>query len=252
MRTPLVAGNWKLHKTVDESRALAAAIVESSEAKSPGVEVVLAPVFTALSAVRLVLEGTPVALSAQDLHYADFGAFTGEVSAPLLIDVGCTYVIVGHSERRQHFGDTDEVVSQKTQAALAHSLTPIVCVGETLAERESGSTHEVVGRQIDAVIDALSPDQLERVVIAYEPVWAIGTGKVAAARDAQEVHAMIRDRLANKDAGAAAKVRILYGGSVKPNNARELMEQADIDGALVGGASLDAESFRSIIGAAAG
>lgn len=247
-RRPLIAGNWKLHHGLDASAALAKSIVEGL-GSGAAAEVVVAPVFTALAHVRQVLTGSAVALAAQDVHWEDKGAFTGEVSAPLLADVGCRYVIVGHSERRQHFGDTDEVVRKKVEAVQRAGLVPIACVGETLAERESGRTLDVVVRQLDTIARDLPG--LASVVIAYEPVWAIGTGRVARAEDAQDVHRAIRARLADHGGRALADgVRILYGGSVKPDNAAGLLGQPDIDGALVGGASLEAASFLGIVRAA--
>jgi triosephosphate isomerase len=250
VRKPLVVGNWKLHLAVRASEALARAIAEGVRGLS-GVDVVVAPVFTSLAAVHRALQGSGVGLAAQDLHWEDAGAFTGEVSAPLLKDVGCTHVIVGHSERRQLFGETDDRVRRKIRAALTHGLIPIVCVGETLDERERGRTLDVVLGQVDAALEAFTGDMLRGTVIAYEPVWAIGTGKVAKAVDAQEVQAAIRARLAERiDSTAAAEVRILYGGSVKPDNAASLMAEPDIDGALVGGASLDAGQFLAIVGTA--
>lgn len=247
-RRPLVAGNWKLHHGIAASEALARSVVRGA---GGDVEVVVAPVFTALHAVHRALAGTGVGLAAQDLHWDDQGAFTGEVSAPLLRDVGCSHVIVGHSERRQLFGETDANVRRKVSAALQHGLVPIVCVGETLADREAGKTLDVVLGQLGAALDGIGADGLRRTVIAYEPVWAIGTGKVAKASDAQEVHAAIRARVAATiDPGAASGLRILYGGSVKPDNVEDLMRQPDIDGALVGGASLKAEQFLPIVAAA--
>ncbi|UJR80567.1 triose-phosphate isomerase [Sandaracinus amylolyticus] len=245
-RKKLVAGNWKLHHdraaSVELAKAIAAGLPSSQ------VEVVIAPVFTSLDVVRGAIAGTPIGLSAQNLHWDDSGAFTGEVSAPLLKDVGCTHVIIGHSERRQLFGETDDRVSKRLGAALKHGLVPIVCVGETLEEREAGRTLDVVLGQIDAALAGITKDALAGIVIAYEPVWAIGTGKVAKSSDAQEVQAAIRARMSERiDAGAAQKTRILYGGSVKPDNAAELMAQPDVDGALVGGASLKADSFLAIV-----
>lgn len=251
-RTPLVAGNWKLHHGIKASEDLARAVAAGMPTGG-GVEVVLAPVYTALLTVHRALESTGIGLSAQDMHWDDQGAYTGAVSAPLLKDVGCTHVILGHSERRQLFGETDAHVRRKVGAALVHGLVPIVCVGETLEEREAGKTLDVVLGQLDAALETLSADALRRIVIAYEPVWAIGTGKVAKPSDAQEAHAAIRARLASRiDAGAAQETRILYGGSVKPDNATELMAQLDIDGALVGGASLSAALFLPIVRAALG
>jgi len=250
-RRPLVAGNWKLHHGLRASEELARAVAAGVGGRG-AVEVVVAPVFTALHAVHGVLAGTGVGVAGQDLHWDDQGAFTGEVSAPLLVDVGCSHVIIGHSERRQLFGETDASVRKKVGAAIGHRLVPIVCVGETLAERESGRTLAVVLGQLDAALDSLGADAVRGLVIAYEPVWAIGTGKVAKASDAQEVHAAIRARISSTiDVGAAEAVRILYGGSVKPDNAEELMRQPDIDGALVGGASLKADQFLPIVAAAA-
>jgi triosephosphate isomerase (TIM) len=248
-RRPLVAGNWKLHKTVAESKALAAALVRELGA-SPRAEVVVAPVFTALAAVAQEIAGSPVALAAQDVYHQPFGAFTGEVSAPLLADVGCTFCIVGHSERRQIFGESDEAVHEKAAALLAQGLCPIVCVGETLEQREADQTLEVVRAQIAAVIEILA-DNAGDGVIAYEPVWAIGTGKTATPDDAQAVHAAIRAQLGERNDQLAAQTRILYGGSVKPQNAEGLLAQPDVDGALVGGASLDAAAFNKIIEIAA-
>ncbi len=248
-RRPMIAGNWKMHRTVSESVALARAIVDGARI-GPRTDVVLAPVFTALFAVHEALRGTNVILGAQDLHWDAQGAFTGEISGPMLADVGAKYVIVGHSERRQYFGDSDENVRKKTRAALQYNLLPIVCVGETLAEREAGITFDVIARQLDAALHGLVFDQVATLVLAYEPVWAIGTGKTAKASDAQLAHAFLRDRVRNRFAESADQIRILYGGSVKADNAAELLAQPDIDGALVGGASLDAETFGRIIRAA--
>lgn len=250
-RTPLVCGNWKLHNGIAASEALARGVVAAVAGADAGVEVAIAPVFTALASVAKILSGTRVALAAQDVFWEDKGAYTGEVSAELLVDVGCTYVIIGHSERRQYFGETDAGVKKKREALLARGLRPIVCVGETLAERESGRAVEVVLGQIDAAFAGADATSLARCAVAYEPVWAIGTGKVARPEDAQEMHAAIRERLgAAIGAQAVASLRILYGGSVKAENAPELMAEPDIDGALVGGASLDAKGFAAIVRAA--
>jgi len=247
-RRPLIAGNWKLHNDLAASVTLARAVVAGVDANTRA-EVVVAPVFTALAHVRDVLKGTAVALAGQDLHWEPKGAFTGEVSGPLLADVGCELVIVGHSERRQHFGDTDERVRRKVEAAQRAGLRPIACVGETLEEREAGKTLDVVLRQLDAIVSDLP--NVAQLIVAYEPVWAIGTGRVASPADAQDVHAAIRARLVTlAGADAAGAIRVLYGGSVKPDNAAGLLGQADIDGALVGGASLDAGQFLGIIQAA--
>ena len=214
-----------------------------------GVEVVVAPPATALASVAQAVAGTGVEVSAQNIYPKDEGAFTGEISAPMILDAGCKWVIIGHSERRQYFGETDESVKQKTVAALAAGLKPIVCIGETLQEREAGKTLEVVGRQVQAVLDVLA-SKPGVGVLAYEPVWAIGTGKVATDAQAQEVHAAIRQQLAKKSQQLADVTRILYGGSVKPDNAKALLGCPDIDGALVGGAALKADSFAAIVEAA--
>ncbi|MGF1467259.1 MAG: triose-phosphate isomerase [Sandaracinaceae bacterium] len=249
-RRPLVAGNWKLHLGVDASVALARDVAEGTAATS-GVDVIVAPVFTSLRSVHEALADSRVGLAGQDLHWEDQGAFTGEVSGPLLRDVGCTAVLIGHSERRQLFGETDEGVRRKVRAALGHDLQPIVCVGETLEERDAGATEATCLRQLDAAIGELTAEELGRIVIAYEPVWAIGTGRTAAPDDAQRVHARLRRQVEERfGPGAAAGLRILYGGSVKPANASALMAEADIDGALVGGASLDSASFLAIVQAA--
>jgi triosephosphate isomerase len=228
--------------------ALAKGVVEHC-GNLTGVEVVVAPPATALSSVSEAVAGSRVEVAAQNLYPKDEGAFTGEISAPMIADAGCKWVIIGHSERRQFFGETDQSVKQKTAAAIAAGLKPIVCIGEMLNEREAGKTLEVVFRQLDAVIDELA-SKPGFGVIAYEPVWAIGTGKVATVEQAQEVHAAIRQRLAKKSQQLADVTRVLYGGSVKPDNAKGLLESADIDGALVGGASLKADGFAAIVAAA--
>ncbi len=245
MRRPLIAGNWKMFRTVPEAVELARAVAADSAGEA---EVALAPPFTALSAVAEALRGTPVALAAQNMHWEREGAFTGEISSLMLRDIGCRYAIVGHSERRQLFGETDEGVARKSVAAFAHGLLPIACVGETLAEREAGRTMEVVERQVERALRELSPDQVAALVVAYEPVWAIGTGRNATPEQAQDVHAAIR-RMVSRSHGEApaAGLRILYGGSVKPENVGALMAQADVDGALVGGASLSAPGFLKIV-----
>jgi len=245
-RTPLIAGNWKLNKTTDEAVALATEIKAGADA--PGVDVLVSPVFTVLAAVAGALKGSKVFLAGQNMHSELSGAFTGEISPTMLTDVGCTHVILGHSERRQYFGETDEGVAKKTKVALDNGLLPISCVGETLEEREGGQTMEVVGRQVDAILNAVSAEEAAKVVIAYEPVWAIGTGKVATPEQAQEVHAFIRTRVATVHGQAVADgLRILYGGSVKPDNVKGLMALPDVDGALVGGASLKADSFLQLV-----
>jgi triosephosphate isomerase len=248
MRRPLIAGNWKMYKTIPEAVALAREVAAGAGPEPGEVEVLVAPPFTALHAVKQALGKSAVALGAQNMHWEGEGAFTGEVSPPMLRDAGCTHVILGHSERRQLFGETDESVARKAVAALAGALTPILCVGETLAERESGRTLEVVERQVERALRALSPDQVAGLIIAYEPVWAIGTGRTATPEQAQELHAFIRKRVATSHGEPAAEAaRILYGGSVKPDNIGALMAEADIDGALVGGASLVAASFLKIV-----
>lgn len=249
-RKPIVAGNWKMNKTVAEAIDLATAI-KRDLAGCKDVDVVLCPPFTALKAVSDVVSGTHIDLGAQNMHWEKSGAFTGEVSAEMLREVYCHYVILGHSERRQYFGETDAIVNKKTKSALESNLTPIVCVGETLAEREAGKTNDVVGTQVRGSLAGLSPRQLVETVIAYEPVWAIGTGKTATSAQAQEVHAFIRKVLVEiADEAVSQAVRIQYGGSVKASNARELFGMPDIDGGLIGGASLEARSFIEIVQAA--
>ncbi|MHB8123780.1 MAG: triose-phosphate isomerase [Desulfuromonadaceae bacterium] len=248
MRIPVIAGNWKLFKTISESVALVDDL-KPLVADIHGVEIVVAPVFTALSRVCDAVKGSNILLAAQDCYWEEEGAFTGEVAPKLLKDAGCSHVIIGHSERRQYFGETDLSVNKKTKAAIAAGLTGIVCVGELLAEREAEQTFPVIEAQIQGGLAGLAADSLKHVVIAYEPVWAIGTGKTASDAQAQEVHAFIRRLIARLfNQSAADAVRILYGGSVKPDNAKGLMSQPDIDGALVGGASLKAESFAAIAG----
>ena len=246
MRTPVIAGNWKLFKTIGEATAMVGEL-KALVAGTTGVEIVVAPVFTALSSVASALAGSNVHVAAQDCYWEEEGAFTGEVSPSLLKDAGCSHVIVGHSERRQYFSETDGTVNKKTRSAIAAGLTAIVCVGETLAEREGDKTFAVIETQITGGLSGLSADSLKQVVIAYAPVWAIGTGKTASDAQAQEVHAFIRGLTAKLfDRSVADAIRILYGGSVKPDNVKGLMAQPDIDGALVGGASLKADSFAAI------
>jgi len=249
MRTPIVAGNWKMNKTAREAAALAAGVRGLLDGLD-GVECVLCPPFTSLRAVREALSGSRIGLGAQNVHWEASGAFTGEISASMLVEESCAYAIVGHSERRQYFGETDETVNRRARAALAAGLKPIVCVGETLAEREAGATFVVVERQVRQGLAGLSAADWDRVVIAYEPVWAIGTGRTATAAQAQEVHARIRGLLRELAGAAAERIRIQYGGSVKADNAAELFGQPDIDGGLIGGASLQAETFAAICRAA--
>ena len=245
MRTPVMAGNWKMYKTARQAAETIRSLAEAVKGV-PGVEVVICPPFTALSAAVDAAKGSPVAIGAQDCYWEKEGAFTGEVAVPMIADLGCSHCIVGHSERRQFFGETDATVDKKVEAVLAHGLTCIACVGETLQEREAGQTFAVLERQVRNGLarHLASP----RLVVAYEPVWAIGTGKTATPAQAQEAHAFIRQVAAQASTAAAAQaVRILYGGSVKPDNVAQLMAQPDVDGGLVGGASLDAASFAKIV-----
>jgi triosephosphate isomerase len=247
-RKPVIAGNWKMFKLLSEAVETAVAL-KPLVANATHCEVVIAPVFTALKTVADRLEGSSISVSAQDCAIQnDFGAHTGEVAPVMLKDAGCSHVIIGHSERRQYYGETDQSVNWKTMAALAAGLTPIVCVGEQLNERELGNAEEVVKTQLAGGLQGLTVNDLERIIIAYEPVWAIGTGKTATPEQAQEMHGHIRSAIAEAHApDAAGTLRILYGGSVKPENIAELMSQPDVDGALVGGASLEAESFARIV-----
>ena len=246
-RTPLLAGNWKMWGTRSEAVALASALA-SNVGRVAGREVLVAPPFTALEPVKAALAGTEIRLGAQNMHWEPKGAFTGEISATMLVEAGCTHVILGHSERRQLFGETNETVNKRLHAALAAGLTPVVCVGETLQEREADATVQVVERQVVAGLAGVSATDLAKSVIAYEPVWAIGTGRTATPGQAQEVHHAIRRQLIGLgSATTAERVRILYGGSVKPDNVDALMAEPDIDGALVGGASLDATAFARIV-----
>lgn len=246
-RRPLIAGNWKMYGTRPEAEQLLSALTTQITGLADR-EVVVAPPFTALETAARVLAGSPLRLAAQNLHWEPQGAFTGEVSGAMLKELGCTYVILGHSERRQYFGETDEHVARKVRAAQRDGLVPIVCVGETLAERERGEMLTVITRQVQGALQGQEKAAIAAFVIAYEPVWAIGTGRTATPAQAQEVHAAIRATLGTRsDQQTADAVRILYGGSVKPDNVDGLMVQADIDGALVGGASLQAEAFARIV-----
>jgi triosephosphate isomerase len=250
IRKKLIAGNWKMNKTAADGAALTKELI-AAIGRETSVDVVLCPPFTSLESVGRALEGQALKLGAQNMHPEKNGAFTGEVSAEMLRNLFVTYVILGHSERRTYFGDTDAFVNKKTLAALANQLKPILCVGETLAEREGGSTLAVVKKQVEGGLVGVTAEQMNSVVIAYEPVWAIGTGKVATTAQAQEVHAYIRELLtALYGAPVAQKVRILYGGSMKPSNAPELLAQKDIDGGLIGGAALEAKSFVELVKAA--
>lgn len=246
MRTPVIAGNWKLFKTIGEATGMVNDL-KPLVAGTEGVEIIVAPTFTALSRVAGELAGYNIKLAAQDCYWEEEGAFTGEVAPHMLKDAGCSHVIIGHSERRQYFGETDATVNKKVKAAINAGLTAIVCVGESLAEREANKTFAIIEAQLWGGLESLVPEAFSKVVIAYEPVWAIGTGKTASEAQAQEVHAFIRSLVARCfGQDSADGVRILYGGSVKPDNIKGLMAQPDIDGALVGGASLKAASFAAI------
>ncbi len=250
MRRPIMAGNWKMYKTAAEAAGFLQAFVPLVR-ELPDRGIVICPPFNALETAIRETDGTNIAIGAQNMHWAEEGAYTGEVAPGMLQTAGCRYVIIGHSERRQLFGEKDETVNYKVKAALKHNLTPIMCVGETLAEREQGQVEEICGGQTRQGLDGLAPEDIPRVVIAYEPVWAIGTGRTASAADAQTAIAFIRQVVAGEfGAAPAAQIRILYGGSVKPENAAELMAQPDLDGALVGGASLDPVAFAAIVRAA--
>jgi triosephosphate isomerase len=246
-RTPLIAGNWKLHKTVAEAVETARDLAGRLPAAPPA-EVMLAPTFPALAPMAEALRQAPIAVGAQNIFWEDEGAYTGEVSGPMLVSAGCTHVIIGHSERRQYFGETDETVNKRLRAALRHGLIPVLCIGETESEREAEKTFSVLDKQVGDGLKGFVADDLKQLVLAYEPVWAIGTGKTATSEQAQEAHAFIRSLIGKKfDKDLAESIRILYGGSVKPGNAAELMAMDDLDGALVGGASLEAETFSKIV-----
>ena len=246
-RIPLIAGNWKMFKTRSEAKALVLGLKESC-ADVTGREILVCPPYTALEQVSEIVKTGPVTLGAQNVHWETKGAFTGEIAPGMLVDIGVKYVVIGHSERRQYFAETDETVNKRMKAAIAAGLIPIVCIGETLAEREANKTLAVIGTQIKAGMAGLTKEQAGKIVIAYEPVWAIGTGKTATSAQAQEVHAFIRKLFGEiNGADAAAAVRVLYGGSMKPDNVSELMAQPDIDGGLVGGASLEVDSFTKIV-----
>jgi len=246
-RRPLIAGNWKMYKTTAEAVADAQALARRV-AQARQTDILIAPPFTALAAVAQSVSGSNVAVGAQNLHWETQGAFTGEISPTMVKAAGATHAIIGHSERRQFFGETDDTVNRKIKAAVAHGLIPVMCVGEMLSEREADQTFSVLDKQVRNGLKGRTLDELDRLVLAYEPVWAIGTGKTASADQAQEVHVYLRGLLAEIFGSAlAGSVRILYGGSVKPGNIGELMAMADIDGALVGGASLDPDTFSTIV-----
>lgn len=247
MRRPVIAGNWKMFKTQDETRIFFQAF-KPAVASVKHCDVIVAPPFTAIVEAVEAARGSAIGISGQNLHWEREGPFTGEISAPMLVEAGCRAVIIGHSERRQYFGETDDSVNRKLRAALAAGLTPIVCLGETLAERDGHHTQTVLRRQCEGAFASLTPQDFSRILIAYEPVWAIGTGRTATPEIAAETHRHIRQLAAAQfSPDLAAEVRILYGGSVKPDNIRGLMFQPEIDGALVGGASLDPKSFASIV-----
>jgi triosephosphate isomerase len=249
MRKPFVAGNWKMNTDSHTSISLVESIVSGSlETAGQSVSVAVCPPFVYLQAVAKALSASSIAVGAQDVYYEQKGAFTGEISASMLKDIGCTYVLCGHSERRHVIGETDELINKKVTAAIGGGLLPILCIGELLAEREASQTNEVVTRQIKNGLAGLSAEKISAVTIAYEPVWAIGTGLTATPEQAQEVHDFVRKRLADMyDAQLVKEIRILYGGSAKPGNAGDLMAQRDVDGLLVGGASLQADDFIAII-----
>ena len=246
-RRPIIAGNWKMNKTSTEARDLASKLIPLVSGVKDR-DIVLAPPFTSLPAVAETIKGTNMALSAQDLFWEEKGAFTGEISAEMLLDLGCKYVIIGHSERRQFFGETDETVNKKVRQALNKGLLPIVCAGELLSEREAGKANEVIERQVVGALKGVTAAEMQKIVIAYEPVWAIGTGKTATPDQANEIHAFIRQKIKSMYNGdVAGALRIQYGGSVTPENVSTLMAKPDIDGALVGGASLKPESFAALV-----
>jgi len=250
VRKYLIAGNWKMNRTSADARSLAEEITAEA-GRQTEVQVVVCPPFTALESVAKAVEGTNIALGAQNMHPKASGAYTGEISAPMLRALFCNFVILGHSERRAYFGETDAFINEKVLAALDSALKPILCVGETLAERDAGSTLAVVSKQLRAGLAKVPADKAVEVVIAYEPVWAIGTGRNATPEQAQEVHAFIRAELVEiLGASAAGRIRILYGGSMKPDNAVGLLAQPDIDGGLIGGAALEARSFLKLVEAA--
>lgn len=251
MKKVIIAGNWKMNNTISEALKLLTSIRYHLKTMPENVEVVVIPPFTSLYSLGISIQDSTIKLGAQDVFWEDGGAYTGEVSGPFLKDVGCSYVVVGHSERRKYFGDTDEIVNKKIFAALRNELVPIACVGETLDERESGRHKEVVEKQVKEGFAGMHTRDAENVIVAYEPVWAIGTGKTATPDQAQEMHHFIRNLIEKIfDAPTAGKIRIIYGGSVKPSNSAELLTRKDIDGALVGGASLKGEDFAEIVRAA--
>jgi triosephosphate isomerase len=252
MRNKVIAGNWKMYKDLNESAELLNGLKSKLATLPSGVKAIVCPPFTSLALAQTILQGCPVAIGAQNMYPEDEGAFTAEVSPKMLKSVGCTYVILGHSERRQYFGETNEFINRKAKKAIASGLIPIICVGETLVQREKNITAQVVSEQVTGCLKDIPAAEVEKLIIAYEPVWAIGTGKVATPQQAQDVHHTIRTLIGQLySAATAEKVVIQYGGSVKPENAKELLHQPDIDGALVGGACLKADSFAAIVQAGA-
>lgn len=246
MRTPIIAGNWKMFKTVGEAVAFVNEV--KGKAEVDGVESVICAPFTNLPALVEAVKGTKLKIGAQNMHWEESGAFTGEISGAMLKDLGVEYVVLGHSERRAYFAETDETVNKKVHAAFKYGLTPIICVGEKLEEREAGNTKQVCKEQTEAALQGLTAEQVAQAVIAYEPIWAIGTGKSSTAEDANEVIRYIRELVQNQFGNdAAERIRIQYGGSVKPGNVREYLSQSDIDGALVGGASLEPASYTQLV-----
>ena len=247
MRKPIIGGNWKMNKTVRDAVQTVQDLRERIGGVE-GVEVVVFPPFTVLGPVEKALKGTSIGLGAQNMYWETEGSYTGEISAPMLVDLGCRYVILGHSERRQYFGETDDGINRKIKSALTFGLTPVVCVGETLKQRKEGSFKRIVESQLELCLKGIDSQEADRIVIAYEPVWAIGTGLTASPQQAEEMHSFVRKLLAKVFGGDLAdSMRVQYGGSVKPENMKELMREPDIDGALVGGASLDASSFAKIV-----
>ncbi|MDR3274812.1 MAG: triose-phosphate isomerase [Endomicrobium sp.] len=246
MRKPLIAGNWKMNKTISEAVQVVKDLKNAVDGVTD-VEILICPPFTALCAVNNIVKDSNINLGAQDLFWETKGAFTGEISPSMIKDAGCSYVLIGHSERRQYFGETDETVNKKIKAAFLAGLTPVVCIGETLKERENNVTFKVIEKQFKCGLTGIPPEYASLAVVAYEPVWAIGTGKTATPDQAQEVHSFIRKIYGKIYKAAAEKLRILYGGSVNPGNVSELMKKSDIDGGLVGGASLDAETFAKLV-----
>jgi triosephosphate isomerase len=252
MRIPFIAGNWKMYKTQQEAVALASDLAQRLK-DTKGVKMVICPPFTCLSPVSKVIQGSSISLGGQNMHWEEKGAYTGEVSPTMLLTAGCKYVIIGHSERRALFSETDDGVNLKTKSSLKFGLSPIICVGERLEQREANETEQVVEHQVKGAFKDLKSEDAGKTIVAYEPVWAIGTGKTATPQQANEVHAFIRELLSSQfGKECAEKINILYGGSVKPENSGELLKMPEIDGALVGGASLDAESFERIVGSSIG